>query len=224
MTAGTEQSAVGDGQLSLERQVRRANSYKLLSECFHPPTDDLHDLLTVGEETSIGVPVEKLAAAIPDDAQRLRVDHAKLFVGPFELQAPPYGSVYLDDEDRVMTDSTLEVREWYRTEGFAVNLHEPADHIAAELEFLYALAADGAAAIERDDAAAAIDSCSKQSAFLESHLGRWISPFVEEMQQHAETEFYETLATVTEEFVVEDGRYLGELTASVGDDPVESLE
>ncbi len=52
----------------------------------------------------------------------LKVEFSKLFVGPYKLFAAPYGSVYLDDERKVMGDSTLDVKNRYREAGLG---HRP---------------------------------------------------------------------------------------------------
>ncbi len=38
------------------------------------------------------------------DEEQTTVDYAALFVGPFEVPAPPYGSVYLETTKRLMGD------------------------------------------------------------------------------------------------------------------------
>ncbi|MBW1770891.1 MAG: molecular chaperone TorD family protein [Deltaproteobacteria bacterium] len=81
----------------------------------------------------------------------LCVDFARLFVGPYALLAPPYGSVYLDGERKVMGDSTMDVCMRYAEVGLQLADHfkEVPDHIAAELEFIYFLILKEAEAISR---------------------------------------------------------------------------
>ncbi|UTW70898.1 molecular chaperone TorD family protein [Anaerobacillus sp. HL2] len=40
------------------------------------------------------------------DVTKLKVDFAKLFVGPFDVLAPPYSSVYLNEGRAVYGEST----------------------------------------------------------------------------------------------------------------------
>ena len=86
----------------------RALLYKILSECFYPP-----------------------------EAESLKSDFSRLFIGPFKLLAPPYGSIYLDGNSCLMGASTMEVRQLYRNEGLNPVIKEAPDHIAIELEFMY---------------------------------------------------------------------------------------
>ncbi|HDH01197.1 MAG TPA: molecular chaperone TorD, partial [Nitrospirae bacterium] len=83
----------------------------------------------------------------------LCVEYAKLFVGPFELLAPPYGSVYLDDGGRVMGDSTMRVIEAYQKEGLSGNddFKDLPDHIAVEMEFMSYLIYKERETLERSD-------------------------------------------------------------------------
>ncbi len=64
--------------------------------------------------------------------EELTIDHARLFVGPFALLAPPYGSVYLEGERRLMGDSTLAAGECYNEVGLEL---AAATRIFIESEF-----------------------------------------------------------------------------------------
>lgn len=187
-------------------QRRRGNTYKLLAECFQGPDEELLDLLAAVDD-DLEVAVADLRAAATD-LEALRVEYAKLFFGPFELLAPPYESTYVDDPERVMTASTAAVERAYRREGLDVDLDEPADHVAAELEFSYVLVRSEAAALAAGDFDAAATYLQRQYDFLSAHLGRWVSEFASDVREHASTEFYRLLADETRTFVETDGRRL----------------
>ena len=188
-------------------EASRANAYKLLSECFQGPEDDLVTLIEAAADEPLPVRIDP---ALVEDVQALRVDHAKLFVGPFELLAPPYESVYVDDVDRVMTRSTLALEHAYRQEGLDIGLDEPADHVAAELEFMYYLVGEELEALLDLDIDTATHYLQTQQDFLEEHLGVWIEAFAENVVEHAETEFYRTVARETTRFVAADLEELAE--------------
>lgn len=59
----------------------------------------------------------------------------RLFIGPWALPAPPWGSVWLDKESVLFGDSTLALREWMRASGIALALerNEPEDHFGTLL-------------------------------------------------------------------------------------------
>ena len=153
------------------------------------------------------------AAALDDcfkssGVEVLLLDYSRLFLGPFEILAKPYGSVYLDGEKIVMGDSTMQALELYREGGFDVaeDFLEMPDHIAVELEFLYLLSFRIGKASDDEEKARLIVLKQK---FLEEHLGRWVGTLSEAIRKGAQTDFYKRLADLTEQFVRED---LQELT------------
>ena len=59
----------------------------------------------------------------------------RLFIGPYALPAPPWGSVWLDKESVLFGDSTLALREWMRANGIGLSEQraEPEDHFGTLL-------------------------------------------------------------------------------------------
>lgn len=188
---------------------RRAATYRLLAELYHEPDSSRLQQLTETSPRAVRIDVERLTEAA-DDPRDLSLDHAQLFVGPFELAAPPYESVYVDSGDRVMTESTEAVRTAYRQAGVDISLDEPPDHVAAELEFVSLLVVTEAEALVAGDLEAVEHYLRRQYEFLSEHLGRWISGMTGRMRDNANTEFYRALADETRRFVEADGRLLAE--------------
>ncbi len=145
----------------------------------------------------------------------LSVAYAKLFIGPFEVKAPPYGSVYLDEGRRVMGDTTMEVMDLYRREGLSIDheIKEPADHISVELEFMYYLIQKEVSALKRTEAEAAERYKEKQEVFFKRFLKRWIAPFSEKIKEGTDNEFYQSLADCLFTFV-NNSQVTGKLTES----------
>jgi len=211
-----------DDRYAAER--RRARTYALLGECFHEPTERQRENLAAVDSDAVAIDVSALREAT-DDEKALRLDHAQLFVGPFELAAPPYESVYVDAEDRVMTDATEAVQAEYRQSGVDVAIDEPADHVAAELEFVSLLVATEVEALEAGDDEAVRHYLDRQYEFLSDHLGRWVSEIADNMRNAAETEFYRVLADETQSFVEGDGQRLADRLnrLETTDDDVEAV-
>jgi TorA maturation chaperone TorD len=198
------------------RHLARADAYRLLSACYYQPEDAFLEeevfsqLRTALAKSS---PSEIMEAATLDDCFRasgveaLMLDYSRLFLGPFDILAKPYGSVYLDGEKVVMGDSTMQALELYRVGGFDVaeDFLEMPDHIAVELEFLYLLSFHIGKESEEERARL----ITLKQKFLEEHLGRWVGAFSEAIRKGAQTDFYKRLADLTEQFVRED---LQELT------------
>ncbi len=195
----------------LSREEYRGNSYKLLSECYYPPDEKLIEILS-GINKSNGWLYSEIANSIPklSDIESLKIDYSKLFVGPYSLIAPPYGSVYLENTRRIMGNSTIDVMNRYREEGLDIGIKEVPDHIAIELEFMYLLIFKQGEAIRNSDSGNAVSYLRKQKAFLESHLGIWVSEFANNVEANGQTEFYKNLARSTKLFVEKDLRSLSE--------------
>jgi TorA maturation chaperone TorD len=195
------------------RERHRADGYRLLSTCFHPPERDR--LLERGTCIELANIVNALypdtraaahASVMHEQLTQLgdtdvRVDHAALFVGPFRLKAPPYGSIYLDADHRLMGDTTLAASACYAEAGLELVLREPADHVAVELEFMHYLATLSAQAAQRGDREREADLAHRQRQFLSEHLGAWTPAFCGAMKRGAETVFYRALAECLDAFV-----------------------
>ena len=135
--------------------------------------------------------------------EQLQVDYAALFVGPFELIAPPYGSVYLDGARKIMGDSTLQVRRLYRENGLELEVSELPDHIAIELEFLYFLCLLETEAIVAGDAGEQLRADAVRREFLHRFLAPWTRAFCRAITQGTDNAFYGSLARCLEGFIEE---------------------
>jgi TorA maturation chaperone TorD len=140
-------------------------------------------------------------AAVPSD--ELLLDYTRLFLGPNEILAKPYGSVWLTGEKSLMQDATMAVLDLYREGGFdlAEDFRELPDHIAAELEFLYLLIFRENRAREEGVSSAAAAIRSLRRRFLAEHLGAWAGEFGAALRNGAATAFYRLLSELTVEFV-----------------------
>jgi TorA maturation chaperone TorD len=189
---------------TLLSEALRAQIYKVLAECYYPPDEELMSLLAeVSESPSALIcQLAKIAGEVTE-LEQLRVDHAKLFVGPYKLLATPYGSVYLEN-GKLMGDSTMQVKNLYSEEGLEFAIKETPDHVAVELEFMYFLINKTIEA--NDKAGLREEGCcpQKQRSFLAGHLGQWAPTFADKVKDAAQTQFYRTLGTVTRRFIEED--------------------
>jgi TorA maturation chaperone TorD len=116
----------------------------------------------------------------------------------------PYESFWMAGKDPMRTqEATEEVRRFYAEAGFEIDeeFRDLPDHIAAELELLFALIFREARARAMGDPTDEFAATELRLRFLRSHLGRWVTPFTAALQAEADTEFYRTLAEVTQRFV-----------------------
>ena len=197
-----------DTGLSRKQEVK-AEVFTSLATCYNAPDAELTAAV---HKLSNNVPqcyvpccqgVKDLQQAfMASSLHSLRVDHAQLFVGPFQLAAAPFGSVYLEQRQALMEESTHQVRELYRQAGLELDpaYNSPPDHISAELEFLgyLLILQDKAEAAEQEQ----ILELSRR--FLGQHLGAWIEPFTNVMEKGAGTEFYQALARLSRQLVLQE--------------------
>lgn len=191
---------------------KRADIYKLLSLAFYQPdknileiVDNLKELIAelYPSDVYLLANMEKDLQKTEEDSNYLLIDYARLFVGPFDVLAVPYGSVYLDNERRVMGDSTIAACQHYADAGLEIqaSFKDVPDHIAVELEFMYYL--NFRYLITGDE-----QYLKKQEEFLNCHLGAWLDDFVRAVRKYANTDFYRSLALLTQLFINEDKKTL----------------
>lgn len=154
-----------------------AARFAALAACWRQPDDDLQAALAAETDTTV-------------DAQSLRAEYTRLFVGPGPSQSPPYESVYRDGErdadlGPVYGPSTQAVARWYSEYGLqpAASESAPPDHLATELEFAaYLREHEGAETLEQ---------------FLTEHPRNWIESFARRVRDADPKPFYRTLLNVT---------------------------
>ena len=203
-----------EAELFLQYETFRSDVYKLLAECYYPPDKALSGkIVDLVEKLGLVCPPARKAINGADqhvlkaeNLEDLTVDFARLFVGPYNVPAPPYGSVYMEPGRRIMGNSTLDVVKRYRHSGLdmAEDFKDAPDHIAVELEFMHFLIIKELEAAGQGDVDR-LGSCllSRQS-FLEDHLGAWVSEFAGNVDANAEIAFYQHLARATEVFIKDD--------------------
>lgn len=195
------------------RGAAREDFCRFLAACYYQPgpefaEEKLFDSMHVAAlriEPELAEGARRLGAAFASEGpERLLVDYARLFLGPANILAKPYGSVWLEPQAGLMRDSTMAVSALYAEGGFEIaeDFHELPDHIAAELEFLYLLLFRQNEA-QRIGDTEALDAVSKlERRFLAEHLGRWVGPFTAAVKSGAQSAFYRELAELTERFVM----------------------
>ena len=197
---------------------KRGDCYKLLSACFYLPKKEIYLEEKVFEGLTLLLntlcpDAAIFSAAMEETIQKysnedLAIEYARLFVGPYELKAPPYGSVYLDGGRRVMGDSTMEVVRIYEKAGLAMDkdFKELPDHIAVELEFMYYLIYKEAEALEKSEKEKALAFGETRLRFFNRFLSPWIPPFCEKIKEATDNQFYIGLADCLSTFITNQTR------------------
>lgn len=189
-------------------QARHA-VYGLLQRLYQDPPDETLLAWLAAERPFQEFPValdEEATLALQEvdqasqaaSAETLRQDFRRLFVGPGPMLAPPWESVYRNEEHRLFDQHTLQVRQTYARHGmeFVRKNETPEDIIAIELEFMKVLTERLLRAVEAGDGRAERILLAEQHRFLKEHLLVWVPRFVALTRKHAETAFYRGLAGV----------------------------
>ncbi len=190
----------------------RGNCFKFLAACFQEPDremflqinlcENLVCLLSAcGNASAAQAAREMLIALSEQNDEELKVEYSKLFVGPFEFVAPPYGSLFVEVTDRLLDESVIAVKKQYRkSSGLSFKASEASDHIAFELDFMHYLCFRETQAMKNDDSSEIIYINKMQSEFMDRSLGPWIAKFCEKIRKETENHFYFHLAECLEAF------------------------
>ncbi len=198
---------------NMKHTMLRGECYTLLATCFYPPDreafirDGLIERLRHAMDhvcqPAAGILIKMGEALQQYSSEELSIEYAKLFVGPFRLKAPPYGSVYIDEGRRVMGDSTMGVISMYREAGLSIreDFKELPDHIGIELEFMSYLAFKEVESMQESCVSRAIMYGRKQKDFLKMFLFRWVPAFCNRLRESSDNDFYTLLAACVESFL-----------------------
>ncbi len=192
----------------LHRLAARADLSRLLAACYWQPGPEfveerLFDSLeqaAAGVDAALAERARLLGPAFAQaEPQDLLIDYTRLFLGPGNALAQPYESVWRREQGHSGADPTPAIVPLYAEAGFAIadDFQDLPDHVAAELEFLYALLFRETGALARGDVDEARRTRALRGRLLDEHLGRWLEPFAAAVERGAECEFYRALAQLT---------------------------
>ncbi|SUC34022.1 Twin-arginine leader-binding protein DmsD [Providencia rustigianii] len=127
---------------------------------------------------------EKMTKAQRDD-ETLDEAYQRLFIGPYALPSPPWGSVWLDKENVLFGESTLQLREWMQRNKIDIQLtqNEPEDHFGLLLMMTAWVA----------------EHCpDKLTELLAQHILPWGFAYLNKMQEKGDSPFYVGLAELAQ--------------------------
>ncbi len=166
---------------------------RILGAVFYYSPEQVPDIITLlvsGEwvtDWHYGSMAHKQAMAVEmatinrDDNETLNEAYQRLFIGPYALPSPPWGSVWLDKENVLFGGSTLQLREWMKENHIDIHLtqNEPEDHFGLLLMMV---------------AWVAEHNPEKLSELLGQHILPWGFLYLDKMQKQAHSPFYTSVA------------------------------
>ena len=209
-----------------QRQEEQALAYHFLGRCFYEPPRAEWLAAFAGDRLFEAWPLpsgdDRTAAGLvlltefchgwnPAQLDALTWDFNRLFVGPGEMLAAPWESVYRSKTKLTFQEPTLQVRELYERFGVqAPAMHrEPDDHLGLELAFVATLSDLAAQAAAAGDTAQLARCFETQRDFLQDHLLAWAPTCLALVGKHAETDYYRGAALLALGSLAESARLCG---------------
>nr|MBN1228998.1 molecular chaperone TorD family protein [Anaerolineae bacterium] len=211
-------------------QARQA-VYGLMQRLYQAAPDDalLQWLQTEQPFIEFPIPLDNAAPALEQvqaacaeaSTSILRDDFRQLYIGPGPMTAPPWESVYRNEDHLLFDAHTLEVREFYARHGmeFVHKNETPEDSMTIEMEFMRIMTERQIIAFENGDPRAERILIEEQLAFLRQHLLAWTPHFAKLTRAKAHTAFYSGLVDVLEAFLKWDAAVLKELLELLPEEP-----
>lgn len=196
----------------VQSALLRSDAYRLLAACFYEPEREMfseENLCTnlAGLMEKLAVPASaaacrRMGEGLQGNSQEeLLQEYAALFLGPFNIPAHPYGSVYLDKERQLMGDSTMAAKKIYAEAGVQHDIEGPPDHIAIELEFMSFLEQKIAQAISETKQTDLTDFSAIRARFFNRFLASWAPQLGKAISDHAALPYYQGLGECLNGFI-----------------------
>jgi len=193
--------------------------YKILSRCYCYPDNDFveyaNTLMLRQLEISLGamcscVTLDGSYRAFVGECGRkfressledLQVEHTGLFIHPSSegVACYPYESVHSGGTGRLAGATTQTIQNIYESWGLRVAGHfaDLADHIAAELEFLYIMSVNRGQRCSCGEKSGCGDWRSAELDFLVNHVLRWVPSFSCCLRERSDSAFFAALSQLT---------------------------
>ena len=201
----------------------RGHIYRWLAAGFYPPDSELVHALNsdrLGAEVRahtawLGADQARLAAGLKGIQQcaevslpALETEYGRLFGKSVERTSPHEATYRWRDASSLLEagDGIVRaLRQQYGQFGLTPRCAQE-DHVAVELEFMAYLCRREATHWEASAAEAARQLRRHERAFLDDHLGRWLSEFCGRVHARGPESFYAQLANLTDAWLsLEDG-------------------
>ncbi len=192
-------------ELEVARALGRGAVYRLLGAAFAYPQAWRFQELAHVAGMAAGAPttadaLRPLFARFADaarDAAPAAVAAEYVFLFDRQVRCPPYEGAYGAARSLAGKPAQLaDIAGFYAAFGLSATATQPdmEDHVAAELEFLSALAFKEAYARGEEHAEGLAVTRAAEAAFLRDHLGCWAEAFAAEVQAATPLPFYVTAA------------------------------
>jgi TorA maturation chaperone TorD len=199
--------------------LARAAAYRVLAAAFVDPAGPrLADLAAraarvaaaPGLAGALRAPLAALAAAAAAaDVAAVAAEHARLFAR--QVACSPYEGAYAPASLAGKGSRLADVAGFYAAFGVTPAAWRPEteDHVAAELEFMAALALKEAYALAEGHPEGAAVTRAAAVAFLTDHLGAWAAAFAAALAAESATPYWHAVAAALAAWIAADVHALG---------------
>lgn len=176
--------------------TKRQAIYALLSALYR---GDLNKVLEVSKEVPVfkDFLIEKgygrdITEEIKNSRKSFIEDYESLFLGPSHILAPPWESVYENNDRLLFGKSELQVRRFYRKFGLDVSVRVAADHLAFELAFISRLCS----VVDYEDLKTVKKNVRAQIDFITKHLLSWTPKWNQDVSENSSTGFWRDISEI----------------------------
>ncbi len=225
------------GERPIQERLERASLYRLLGGALaRPRAERLAGLAAAAEtlaivlEPAVAEPLVRFAAAARE-TDAVAVGDEYVFLFDRDAKVPPYEGAWEDAPQLAGKAALLaDVAGFYAAFGLVPGVAEPdvEDHIAAECEFMSALALKEAYALAEGDHEGIVVTRAAQSRFVGDHLGRWSGTFADALRDASPLPYYGALADLLGAWMKAEIERLGATPSVVlgrsGYDPIQEAD
>lgn len=142
-------------------------------------------------------------AALPRPELELAADFCQLLLTDLKTGAPPYASLYLDQQGLLYQQPHDDMQALLQQQGLAVTsaFNEPADHLAIQLDYLGNLILQSSG-----------QSPQSQLDFMQQHLLTWLPHWAARSAKLTGSGFYPAMAQLLLQFIKQDSQQLQPIT------------
>jgi len=162
--------------------------------------------------------VETALQALPEELDQqtldyLAVDYADIYLN-HSLHASPFESVWLDEDHLIQQEPMFQIRDWYaryglKTENWRIRSE---DHLVLQLQFI-AMLLDPKSTLAGDNSQLKqLKRMQDATMFMDEHLLIWVSDFCSLVAQRCSTDFYASVAILTNAYIQKLRDTLAEIT------------
>lgn len=141
------------------------------------------------QNQNVRIGLDLISNVSEEEFRESKYDFMKLFVGPNQLLAPPYASIYMTDDRVLMQQEMNIVRNFYKRAGVEVQEKDqmPDDFIGLELEFICFLLSQ----LSKEEIG---EQAELINLFLQTHFLKWVPGHCRDIIVKCETTFCKGMA------------------------------